>query len=598
MADELVTGIRSLYESKQYTDFTVIAGEAQFAVHKLVLVATSGYFRKLFRAGMREALLSNFVEFPQFEPAVVSNVLHRLYYGKFKVPLDVTWNELYVCADYLEVETAAHECTDSIISEDLSTDNWYDVLCFFQRYSAESGVARTKAFCRSNSEEILCSIGDDMDVDVLERVIEIWQKTEFELYTYISDWISLDRRGRLKYEEKLYGEVRFGLLCPAELDSIKETEAFQNRNGDWKGLLELAEKYNRLADDCLKVPFYEQYDMLEQIKCRGEPDSITFLGRQRPLRMHVYNLQESRWWVSEAAECTSDSLYNSDIISVNGFLIYMGPYQSQMSMLDTRAMQWTEMPPAPEGKICAATLYRSGKLYVTGGKKLGFGLSLSRAIDVFDFATAEWETLRDVRLPVAVACHGACSLGKHIYVAGGFLTVDTGPHRLELDRFDVDTGEWRSSGPLPTDYDTTDLMLQVFDKDTLAYLNEDCNLSCYNTRLGQWNELSLPYNYVYRDIDHQPYMFIAKTVVYVYSPHAKKLHVYRRHQGEVRKHEEIHIENWKDIPVIVDIPLHHKTCDYEDSDSDAWYTDEYGGCTDGSSEHIRSDASSDTYDSW
>ncbi|GFO22501.1 kelch-like 6 [Plakobranchus ocellatus] len=43
-------------QNPQFSDVTVSAGGVDFKCHKLVLAATSGFFRSLFSSGMKEAI--------------------------------------------------------------------------------------------------------------------------------------------------------------------------------------------------------------------------------------------------------------------------------------------------------------------------------------------------------------------------------------------------------------------------------------------------------------------------------------------------------------------------------------------------------------
>ncbi|PLN86529.1 BTB/POZ protein [Aspergillus taichungensis] len=82
-------GLATIYESGELADFTVIVGDTQFNVSKIILAAQSGYFHSMFLGKWKEATATN-VTLVDEDPTAISDMLKFLYTGVYKPTIPST----------------------------------------------------------------------------------------------------------------------------------------------------------------------------------------------------------------------------------------------------------------------------------------------------------------------------------------------------------------------------------------------------------------------------------------------------------------------------------------------------------------------------
>lgn len=74
--------LNSQRESGSMTDVTVVCGEKEFPAHKLILSATSNYFRTMFSSGCTEGTNTR-IELPSVTAKEMEIILQFIYMGNF-----------------------------------------------------------------------------------------------------------------------------------------------------------------------------------------------------------------------------------------------------------------------------------------------------------------------------------------------------------------------------------------------------------------------------------------------------------------------------------------------------------------------------------
>ena len=129
----------------------------------------------------------------------------------------------------------------------------------------------------------------------------------------------------------------------------------------------------------------------------------------------------SNQWLSgpsmHAAKATSAVNYNNDMYVVGGY--DQNKAMAVFERLDSKANEWSPMPPPPKPVSAHATADIKNKLYTFGAYEF------TDQVMEFDFATNEW---RELSLDFTGVRHAvAISYNNHIYLVGGLISLAAGP---------------------------------------------------------------------------------------------------------------------------------------------------------------------------
>ena len=176
------------YEQGLHTDFELTAEcGAKIRLHKLVISAGSSYFRTLLGNSEIVECKTCSVNFAQFSAPVLKNIVHYIYYDRLE---DSTEGEDYLdlleCADYLGVQGAVHDCSQHIIQQQLSVNNWLDFSSLFLARCLAGPLSRVMSYARDRFEEIIKQKYDEPWKT--ELLMDVWGRSEYELFFYLVDW--------------------------------------------------------------------------------------------------------------------------------------------------------------------------------------------------------------------------------------------------------------------------------------------------------------------------------------------------------------------------------------------------------------------------
>ncbi|KAI9026812.1 BTB/POZ protein [Hyaloraphidium curvatum] len=91
--------LSSYFNDEATSDMLLKCGDRSFHVHKIVLIATSEYFKAMWRRGGWKEEGESEVEITDCEPQILDSVLNYLYQGEAGLPVGLTWEQ---CAEILQ----------------------------------------------------------------------------------------------------------------------------------------------------------------------------------------------------------------------------------------------------------------------------------------------------------------------------------------------------------------------------------------------------------------------------------------------------------------------------------------------------------------
>jgi BTB/POZ domain len=130
--EDSVRLFRELWESGQFSDFTITAGDQEFKVHKNVVGSRSPVFAAIFESDMKEEKTGE-MEITDFNAETVERLLSFLYTG---VVQEKGAMDLYAIASKYQVARLKLKCQEIIISS-INNSNALEIFKFANLYLAE-----------------------------------------------------------------------------------------------------------------------------------------------------------------------------------------------------------------------------------------------------------------------------------------------------------------------------------------------------------------------------------------------------------------------------------------------------------------------------
>lgn len=158
-------GLVQLWESKRFSDFTIIVESRKFQVHKILLISQSSVFETIFDSDLEENKTSE-MRIDDFSAAAVEDFFRYLYIGD--VESDTNAMELYQMANKYDVAGLTKICQD-IILDNLDETNAYDILRLGQLHSSED----LKSFALVEIRKMFDVVFSDISTNNVEGLIKM-----------------------------------------------------------------------------------------------------------------------------------------------------------------------------------------------------------------------------------------------------------------------------------------------------------------------------------------------------------------------------------------------------------------------------------------
>ncbi|CAL1533989.1 unnamed protein product, partial [Lymnaea stagnalis] len=120
----IVQGISDLWQDEELRDFTIEIGHTKFSCHRFILGACSGFFRGLFRSGMKESDAQN-ITLQNISSDTFKLVLEALYTGHGVLTNDNVI-DIWHAVHQLQIKFLIQECENFVIRH-LSLDNYEEI---------------------------------------------------------------------------------------------------------------------------------------------------------------------------------------------------------------------------------------------------------------------------------------------------------------------------------------------------------------------------------------------------------------------------------------------------------------------------------------
>ena len=224
--EELLRGVDELRSKNTLCDMTIVVGNKEFRVHKIILVAGSPFFRGLFTNDMKEARSAS-IALEKVSVSIMEDLLRFMYTGEVELT-NQNVQELLVAADYLLIANLKEICCE-YLQDSLSPATCFSTARFAHRYCSEKLQDAADQFTRdhfveaSKSEEFVYL--DHNTVIELISNDDIVVTQEEEVYEAVLRWVEHDYRVRKEHFDELFNCVRLNCIGNNYLHCIQHERA-------------------------------------------------------------------------------------------------------------------------------------------------------------------------------------------------------------------------------------------------------------------------------------------------------------------------------------------------------------------------------------
>lgn len=216
---EMLEVMNILRRSQKLCDVTLSVGEEKFLAHKIVLAASSQYFKAMFTSGMREEEM-NTIPLHGISPCTLATLIEFAYTAEIRV------NEMNVCyllpaATMFQMNHVVEACC-VFLEHQLDPSNCIGIADF----SSEHGCIELEQKAREFIQKKFCEVIDCDEFLTLSpcqligliKHDELNVRCESEVFNAVIRWVQHDSEKRLCKLEGLLMAVRCYFLSPNFLE--------------------------------------------------------------------------------------------------------------------------------------------------------------------------------------------------------------------------------------------------------------------------------------------------------------------------------------------------------------------------------------------
>ncbi|KAM9718101.1 kelch-like protein 9 [Menidia menidia] len=396
--------IKHLWMDKVGCDVILEAAGGWLHVHRVVLAASSDYFRGMFTLGMKESH-----QLCVSLPLLLASELEVLICSSYSGTLPINWTnvfEITTTALQLQYQPALSLCFNFLLRE-INPKTCLDVISFAQAYEIRHLLEFADDFVLRQFQKVACtSKFKDLPAKQLLKYLSshsLCVPSELVVFSAVVAWIQAKPRTRLGLAKDLMKKVYFPLMTFKEFQEVRSHDIWSDNS--------LTELYEAVFEN------FCSSDTAQHSRIYLPKESLVLTGGDH-ISEDLSNRSISRevWF--------GNSLRNHEGIK--------------------KAMEWRrlgEMPEAARFTHEVAVLH--GQLYVFGGKKYYGTYDTLNSVHRYDPHRNNWEALSEMqekRCSFSVAI-----LDGKIYAIGGLCEPD---HIESVESYCPNTNTWSFTWPL------------------------------------------------------------------------------------------------------------------------------------------------------
>ncbi|XP_017276336.1 kelch-like protein 40a [Kryptolebias marmoratus] len=513
----LQDGLCDLLENDKFVDCVLKIQDKEFPCHRLVLAASSPFFKAMFLSELEESKKREIV-LKDVEPSVMGMILRYLYTSDINLT-EQNVQDIFMVANMYQIPSIFSACV-SYLQEKMVLGNCLAIfrlglLLDCPRLTLEAReficeryqvVVRDQEFLQLAPSELAILITSDaLNVEREELVFES-----------LMDWVKHDETKRLKDLPELLHCVRFRLIPVDYFNEKVEHHQYIRFNQDLKKELDLVKdahngrlpKPKRLTSD--GATGGKESDELKEEEEEGylpgilnnnprfgmfEMDLILMINNTgtvayEPAGNECFVVSESK----EIPKTHCSLVTKQNQIFVVGGLLYNEedkdePFKSYFLQFDPVSSEWLGMPSQPNPRCLFGLADIENSIFVVGGKELKDGEHALDSVMIYDRQSFKWG--ESDPLPYEVYGHGTVSHKGLVYVIGGKSESKKCLRRVCV--YNPTKFEWKDLAPLQTARSLFGITVhndQIFVATGVTDSGLTSSVEVYDITTNKWSEFT------------------------------------------------------------------------------------------------------------
>ncbi|XP_023992586.1 kelch-like protein 40a isoform X1 [Salvelinus sp. IW2-2015] len=469
----LQDGLCDLLENQKFVDCVLKIKDREFPCHRLVLAASSPFFKAMFLSNLEEGGKKEIV-LKDVEPGVMAMILRYIYTSDINLT-EQNVQDIFMVANMYQIPSIFSVCV-SYLQEKLVLGNCLAIFrlgllldCPRLAFTAREFICeryqlivRDQDFHQLGPSELAAIITSDaLNVDREEVVFES-----------LMDWVGYDRTERVKELPDLLHCVRFRLIPVDYFTEKVENHKWIQANTEVKKELQLIKdahvgrlpevqrsrnrKSKMAGDKEDEEDSDDEQGLLPGILNNNprfgmfETDLILMISDTGSV---AYDPVGNECFVaSESTEIPKNhcSLVTKEnqVFVAGGFLFNEDnkeePLSSYFLQFDPMSGEWLGMPSLPSPRCLFGLTEAENSIFVVGGKEMKEGEHVLDSVMIYDRQSFKWG--ESDPLPYTVYGHGTVSHNGLVYVIGGKAESKKCLRRVSV--YNPTKFEWKELAPM------------------------------------------------------------------------------------------------------------------------------------------------------
>ncbi|XP_073715883.1 kelch-like protein 33 isoform X1 [Misgurnus anguillicaudatus] len=424
--------IRQLWAESVGCDVELFVEGRVFHAHRVLLTATSHYFKGMFTTDMRECKQKS-VSLLSVRAAELETLLHCAYSGTLALGWDCVF-ELICTSIQLQFEPALSLCLN-FLQQEIDIHNCLDVASFAEAYMMPDLKELAEDFVLRHFQEV--SVTPKFQDLPADRLLEYLKNnalsipSELTVFRAVVTWVEADPAGRLPQAEELMKAVRFPLMTFREFQEVRAVNLNMECSGE--GQIELHKS-------ALKEFGFGVSNSVAQHRVRHPKAALVLVGGDQlhsdigqrfpskqiwfanSMRSGIGVVKEIEWRM--LGEMPDLARFRHAVGVLGGKLYlaggchYYGKADTMKSAYryDPVRDSWERLPDMTEQRSNFTLVVSENFLYAIGGDK-DINTNL-QSVEQYSTKSDSWSFTHP--LDQALSGHAAVVSGAEIFISGGF----------------------------------------------------------------------------------------------------------------------------------------------------------------------------------
>ncbi|XP_055058271.1 kelch-like protein 40a [Misgurnus anguillicaudatus] len=468
----LQDGLCDLLETNKFVDCVLKIKDNEFPCHRLVLAASSPYFKAMFLSDLEESKKREIV-LKDIEPGIMGMILRYIYTSDISLT-EQNVQDIFMAANMYQIPSIFSVCL-SYLKQKLVLSNCLAILRLGLLLDCPSLAMEARDFICDRYELIIRDQDfNQLGPGELAAIItcdSLNVEREELVFESLMDWVEYDTVERLKDLPELLHCVRFRLIPTSYFEEKVERHRLIKTNQELKKELQLVKdaqrgvlhrvkrsQKGRKREGATVSEDEEEEDLLPGILNNNprfgmfQTDLILLISDTGTV---AYDPAANECFVASLSteipknHCSIVTKENQ--VFVSGGLMYNEdnkdiPFSSYFLQFDPMSSEWLGMPSLPNPRCLFGLAEAENSIFVIGGKELKEGERALDSVMIYDRQSFKWG--ESDPLPYAVYGHATISHKGLVYVIGGKTESKKCLRRMCV--YDPTKFEWKDLAPMKT----------------------------------------------------------------------------------------------------------------------------------------------------